>query len=233
VNPGGIIRTRTYQMPKRSPPDPRTEPDGVFIDMDFKYDDIDGMLDIIRHKVALVRMGEYSTTPHTEYCGYCKIGLHNCNSLLKAMKEAKANGKANDQPDESQIRKTFLQLRKRRKTPRTPFLPFLVLWITFPLIMITPSGNFPYLRFLSKRSEKFPEFVKQFPGSKVDDGSAILVDSGDETFIAEPRLNILAYIKYFGKCDNDGSIAAVSLEPPLVRKSYAKRLLWMRSVCFT
>jgi flagellar hook-basal body complex protein FliE len=110
VNPGGIIRTRQYQR-KRPPVDPRTEPDGVFIPVDFNYDDIDGMLDIIRQKVALVRMGHYSTTPHVDWCGYCRLGLNNCNSLLKAMKEAQTkkasnpNGEANRSSESGSERK--------------------------------------------------------------------------------------------------------------------------------
>jgi hypothetical protein len=105
VNPGGIIRTRTYQR-KRPQCNPLTEPDGVFIPCPFTYDDIDCMFDIIRQKVALVRMGIYSTSPHADYCGYCKIGLNNCNSLLKAMKEAKPNHGKEDSSTRTDKRKS-------------------------------------------------------------------------------------------------------------------------------
>jgi hypothetical protein len=74
------------------------------------------------------------------------------------------------------------------------------------------------MRILSKRSEKFQDFVRAFPDNEVDDGSCILVDSGDETFIAEPRLNVLAMFKYWAKSANNGQIVAVSTEPPVSKE---------------
>jgi hypothetical protein len=93
VYPGGIIRTATY-VRKTKPPDPATCPDGIFYPFEFAFEDIDALLEIIRQKVALVRMGYYSITPGS-YCGYCNIQISQCGNLLQSLgTKLLNNGKA-------------------------------------------------------------------------------------------------------------------------------------------
>lgn len=99
VHPGGFIRTRGY-LRKRPPVDPESCPPDIFIDVKWKSSGIHSLLEIIRQKVALVRMGLYSITP-SENCSYCKIGLDNCPEILQqlTLKHKQGNRKRGKEKD--------------------------------------------------------------------------------------------------------------------------------------
>lgn len=121
VHPGGFIRTFEYVKNIHKNPDPATCPENVYVDVDWKYEDIGSLLQIIKQKVALVRMGLYSITP-TEACSYCSIGLNNCPSLLQQLtiKGKPSNGKENPKQSKPGKRKTK-PVTTRNKPSTNPF----------------------------------------------------------------------------------------------------------------
>jgi hypothetical protein len=80
---------------------------------------------------------------------------------------------------------------------------------------VQTGGKVPYVKIVSEKNGRvFAEYMSKF-GSEFKDGCCVLVDEGDEEWLQEPRISLLAYHKYFGNIDSTGELVAVSLNPPV------------------
>ena len=80
---------------------------------------------------------------------------------------------------------------------------------------VQTGGKVPYVKIVSEKNGRaFAEYVGKF-GKDFLDGSCVLVDEGDEEWLSEPTINLLAYNKYFAQIDNTGELLAVRSTPPM------------------
>lgn len=97
---GGVIMTRYYNLKDRNPV---TSPPGVFFQYCQGSQNLDLILEPVRHKIALLRNGNVYATPN-QSCTYCFAGgPDQCLDLLREVKEGVKKGKTNTTPMELEI----------------------------------------------------------------------------------------------------------------------------------